>query len=129
MRDVERWIGRSVTIIKSAKYADIDDVFQRTKYMAGIGGARCTTELKKLPRVAWQDPDDIHVFGYTADEAKRADDFEDGFGDNVHSIQVPLLPPLQEQSRPILQSNEFQFLVTTVALLGHRTLSTFGEPP
>lgn len=75
--NVQRWIGRPITVIRSAKYATIDDVFERTKYMAGRYGARCTTELKKLPREAFQHPDDVHVFGYTAEEGKRAADFEE----------------------------------------------------
>lgn len=75
--DVQRWIGRSITLVKSDKYATVDDVFTGRRYMAGIGGAACTTQLKKLPREAFQRPDDVHVFGYTAEERKRADDFED----------------------------------------------------
>lgn len=74
--DVERWIGQRVTLLRSADYADIDDVFQRTRYMAGNDGARCTTELKKLVRQQYQRPGDVHVFGYTADESKRVRDFE-----------------------------------------------------
>ena len=35
--------------------------------MAGIDGAPCTVELKVAPRLAYQRPDDAHVFGYTAD--------------------------------------------------------------
>ena len=34
-REVEAWIGRKVTLIRSDKYAGIDDVFERTRYMAG----------------------------------------------------------------------------------------------
>lgn len=75
--DVQRWIGRPITLTKSDKYTTIDDVFTGRRYMAGIGGAACTTQLKKLPREAFQRPDDVHVFGYTAEERKRADDFED----------------------------------------------------
>lgn len=74
--DVEGWIGRSITVLRSERYANVDDVFERTRYMAGIGGARCTTELKKLVREAYQQPSDVHVFGYTADERSRAEDFE-----------------------------------------------------
>lgn len=76
--DVERWIGRSITVIESDKYETIDDVFERTHYMAGIKGARCTIEMKKLPREAFQQIGDIHIFGYTDDkkEHKRAADFE-----------------------------------------------------
>ena len=76
-RDVERWIGSPIEVIRSPTYTDIDDVFQRTRYMAGIAGARCTTELKKAPRVAYQRASDTHVFGYTVEEKKRAANFED----------------------------------------------------
>jgi hypothetical protein len=76
-RDVEAWIGSPIEVIRSSTYTDIDDVFQRTRYMAGIAGARCTTELKKLPRLAFQKDTDTHVFGYTVEERKRAASFED----------------------------------------------------
>ena len=75
--DCERWFGRTITVIRSEKYATIDDVFERTRYMAGIGGARCTTELKKLPREAFQRETDTHAFGFTSDEQKRATAFEE----------------------------------------------------
>lgn len=74
--DVERWLDVQVKIIGSDKYASVDEVFQRTRYMAGITGARCTTEMKKLPRYAYQRPSDRHVFGLTADEGKRITNFE-----------------------------------------------------
>jgi hypothetical protein len=76
LQDVERWIGKPITQLRSNKYASIDDVFAATRYMSGSKGARCTTELKKLPRVAFQRETDTHIFGYTADEQRRADDFE-----------------------------------------------------
>lgn len=75
--DVERWIGKTITVIKSAKYASVDDVFERRKYMAGVSGAVCTVEMKKVPREVFQRIDDVHIFGYTADEAQRAEAFED----------------------------------------------------
>lgn len=76
--DVERWIGQPITVIRSDKYTDINDVFMKTRYMAGIAGARCTTELKKLPRQAFEQLTDTHIFGYTADasERRRAVQFE-----------------------------------------------------
>jgi hypothetical protein len=75
--DVERWIGRSITVIRSDRYATVDDVFERRRYMAGVAGALCTVEMKKLPREAWQREGDVHIFGYTAEEGKRAADFEE----------------------------------------------------
>jgi hypothetical protein len=76
MHDVEQWIGRKVTIIRSDKYATTAEVFEHTGYMSGIDGARCTTELKKLPRLAHSWPGDIHAFGFTADEKDRVASFE-----------------------------------------------------
>lgn len=71
LRDVEQWTGLSVEIIRSQVFASIDEVFMFTRYMAGIKGARCTVEMKKVPRFDYQQPDDVHIFGLTADEGKR----------------------------------------------------------
>lgn len=74
--DVEKWIGRKVKILKSNKYQDIYDVFDKTGWLVGPGGARCTVELKKSVRHNYQNPDDVHVFGMTTDEVKRIGEFE-----------------------------------------------------
>ena len=52
------------------------EVFEDTQYMSGIGGARCTTELKKIPRLRFAYPEDVHCFGFAADEQKRIEQFE-----------------------------------------------------
>lgn len=67
MADCVKWLGRSVIILRSDEYADTWDVWEKTRWLAGINGARCTTELKVSPRLTFQRPDDTHVFGYTAD--------------------------------------------------------------
>lgn len=74
-KDCERWFGRPIISIASREYADTWDVWEKTRWLAGIEGARCTTELKVRPRLAYQHPDNIHVFGYTADgpDAARAE--------------------------------------------------------
>lgn len=73
--DVEKWIGREIKILRSPEYSDIYDVFKRTRWLVGVGGARCTTELKKKVRKAYQRVDDVHAFGFTADEQHRVDRF------------------------------------------------------
>lgn len=75
--DVERWIGKTITKISSAKYATVDEVFEKTRYMAGPQGARCTLEMKKFPRFDYERPADLHVFGFTANEAKRIREYEE----------------------------------------------------
>ncbi|MBT9176622.1 MAG: hypothetical protein DDT20_00942 [Firmicutes bacterium] len=76
MADVARWLGLEIKTIRSTKYEDIFDVFNKTGWLVGPGGARCTTELKKLPRRAYQREDDLHVFGLCAGEQKRISQFE-----------------------------------------------------
>lgn len=76
MREVEPWIGSRIIQISSKKYASINEVFEKERYMAGPDGARCTVEMKKIPRFAYQDVADIHAFGYTAEEQDRIADFE-----------------------------------------------------
>lgn len=74
--DVEKWIGLPIKVIKSKLYESTDQVFAATNYMSGISGARCTTELKKVPRFTYQWAEDTHVFGMTVNEAKRIESFE-----------------------------------------------------
>jgi hypothetical protein len=75
-KDVEQWIGREVQTIASKKYQTIEEVFEAKKYMSGIAGAVCTGELKRVPRMAFQYAEDVHIFGYTVDEKKRITAFE-----------------------------------------------------
>ena len=68
----EELFGRPIMYLHNDKYDDTWDVFQKTKYLVGPKGARCTTELKKKVRQAFQQDGDLQVFGYTADEEDRA---------------------------------------------------------
>ena len=77
LSDISKWIGKPITILRSKKYKDIFDVFDKTGWLVGVGGARCTTELKKNVRKAYQREGDVHIFGLTADEESRIDRFED----------------------------------------------------
>jgi len=70
-RDCEQWFGRPITVIRNPKYLTIEEVFDDRKYMSGIKGAVCTGQMKKVPRFEFQNPEDVHVFGLTADEPRR----------------------------------------------------------
>lgn len=76
--DCAKWFGQEIVELHSEKYnASVDEVIQKTRYMSGVYGARCTKELKKQVRIDWQRDDDIHVFGMTSDEAHRIDQLQD----------------------------------------------------
>ena len=73
--DVEQWLGVEILVLKSDEYTDPWDVFNKRRFLVGPGGAQCTVVLKKRLRQQYEDPADVQVFGYTAEEEKRADRF------------------------------------------------------
>lgn len=89
--DCEKWFGLQVTRLKSNKFKDTWDVWEKRNYIAGIAGAPCTGELKVTPRLAFQKPDDLHIFGYTADsnDIRRAEAFREHWPDL--QIRTPLI--------------------------------------
>lgn len=91
MDDCSVWFGQNITLLRSEKYVDAWDVWKRTRYLSGVSGARCTGELKVNPRLLFQRPDDIHVFGYTNDpsDVKRADRLRANWPDL--NIETPLI--------------------------------------
>ena len=91
IRDCEQWYGKEITVLKSEKYTDIWDVFNKTKYLAGVKGARCTTELKKVVRRKFEKLDDLQIFGFDISETNRAEKF------CQHNPEVLTWFPLIEQ--------------------------------
>lgn len=90
----EDWYNQEIEVHKSAKYEDIWDVFKRTRYLVGVGGARCTTELKRKVAENLLDwgPDQQHeIFGYTVDEQARVDRFI------AHNTERKIIPLLVEE--------------------------------
>ena len=87
--DCEQAFGWKVERLRSEKYGNTWDVWESRGYLAGIHGAPCTKELKIKPRLEFQRPDDVHVFGFTAEEAGRADALRKGMPDLT--ISTPLI--------------------------------------
>lgn len=74
--DVVRWLRYPVIVLTSQKYSSVDEVFEKERFMSGPKGARCTVEMKKVPRFRFQDAEDLHIFGLAADEQRRIKEFE-----------------------------------------------------
>ncbi len=82
--DCERWFGVPVRVLKNEDYqGSIYGVFTKERYIVGVGGAACTKRLKKWVREKFEQPGDLQVFGYTAEEQGRVDRFLDANG-HVH---------------------------------------------
>lgn len=81
--DLEQWYGVPIVRIKSTEYVDIDAVFEDRKYLAGIHGAPCTGAMKFVPRLNYQLPSDMHLWGYTSDkrDANRFRDMRNNYPD------------------------------------------------
>lgn len=77
LKECEAWYGKNITRIRSEKYKDTWEVYEKTGWLIGVNGARCTTELKKVVRRDFQRPDDVHVWGFTTSEMKRYNAFRD----------------------------------------------------
>lgn len=77
IEDAQRLLCREIEVIRDEKYgASVDEVIERTGYISGPSGARCSLELKKRVRQDFErtlDEPPTYVWGYDADEKRRAD--------------------------------------------------------
>jgi 3'-phosphoadenosine 5'-phosphosulfate sulfotransferase (PAPS reductase)/FAD synthetase len=126
LRDCERWLGAKVIGLKSMKYRDTWDVWEREKYIAGPQGAKCTTELKKRLRQAFEEPWDLQVFGYDADEPHRAEAFRQ------HNPEVLTWFPLVEagltKDACFTELGRAGIRLPEMYLLGYRNNNCIGCP-
>lgn len=124
LADCERWYGQSIERLYSDKYTDTWDVWARTRWLVGPAGARCTTELKKLVRRAFQQDGDTQVFGFTAEEVDRAANFE---ANNPEvSCWFPLIERgLRHDDCEALLSAQ-QIALPAMYLLGYRNNNCIG---
>ena len=66
IQECEEWIGVKVEYRRNQKYKDQFDVIEKTKYVNGVGGARCTKEIKKDVRFKIEKEVDFNgqIFGF-----------------------------------------------------------------
>lgn len=84
LADCERWLGRTITVLRDQKYgASALEVFRRERYIAGRKGAPCSRALKSRLLDTWKQPGDVAVFGFTVEEMDRAADFQERYPGEV----------------------------------------------
>lgn len=87
--DCERWFGCPITNLADKKYnASAIRVFETVGYIKGRTGASCTTRIKRGLLKDFEQPGDILVLGYTAEEQRRLDDWLEAWPDR------PIITPL-----------------------------------
>lgn len=79
LQDVATHLGCRIELAVARSYpsSSAEDVWKHRRYMAGVGGAPCTTQLKKIARQEWEEENNPrqHVFGFTLDERSRYERF------------------------------------------------------
>ena len=89
-KECEAWFGQPIlNLINEEHNGSVYSVIAKTKLTATVHGyAPCTNILKKDLRLSFQQPEDIHVFGYTLEEADRLDRFIDANNVQVWSVLI-----------------------------------------
>ena len=92
--ECERWFGIPILKLRSDEYESCNDVWKKTRYMAGQKGARCSVEMKKAVRHVFEKEwfPDLQAFGYTSEENRRVKNFR------AHNPEVNIITPLIENS-------------------------------
>lgn len=76
LKDCEKWFGKDVTVLRDEKYhADVIEVFRRTRWIKSQRGASCTLRIKRGLLRTFEQPGDVLVLGFTAEEQDRYDDW------------------------------------------------------
>ncbi len=78
LHDCEKWFGQEVERLSSDKYRNIWQVFEQRRYLSGVNGALCTSELKRMVAERYiRHGRDLEVFGYTVEESDRIRRFKE----------------------------------------------------
>lgn len=90
LSDCEEWFGQKVIRISSDKYHDTWDVWEKRRYIAGVHGAPCTSELKRIVAEKYLNHGyDLEILGYTVEEQRRVDLFRENNPErNIQAILV-----------------------------------------
>jgi len=91
LHDCEKLLGRKIKMIQSDKYADVNDVIEKTRYINGAYGAACTKWLKKQVRKDWEKENPgfhTYVWGYDVNEKHRADAVIETLSDYDHEFPL-----------------------------------------
>jgi hypothetical protein len=87
--DCEAWFGQPIVNLRDTKYdASAIKVFETVGYIKGQHGAACTARIKRGLLRTFEQPGDVLVLGFTAEEQHRLDDWRDNWPDR------PILAPL-----------------------------------
>ena len=96
VHDCEKILGKKVTILKSEKYEDVEDVCRKAGLINTPHGAPCTGMLKKQVRKEWEKRfmeehghmNLTYVWGFDHKETKRAENMRTNFFEFDHEFPL-----------------------------------------
>lgn len=129
--DCEKWFGEEIVVLRQAKFSDHLDVIEKTRYINGPTGARCTTELKKKVREAFEKsrPEfDTQVWGFEFDshEQTRARRHMDKHPETKHLF--PLISHEIDKKEALRQLLAAGVEVPAMYRLGYQNANCVGCP-
>lgn len=90
LRDCQEWFGHPIQVLENAQYGgSVVNVMRQRRFINSAKGAPCTLHLKKEPARAFARDGDLNVYGYTAEEEWRVDNWIDA--NNGRLIWAPLV--------------------------------------
>lgn len=126
LADCERWFGVPIVVLKSDTYADTWDVWERERFIMSFRGAPCTGMLKREPAYAFARPDDMLVFGYTAEEEHRAARLRENNFESV--ILTPLIDRGLTKRDCLAMIDRVGIELPAMYLLGYNNNNCIGCP-
>jgi len=105
----EKWYNSNIDTYTSKKYKDQYEVIEKTKYVNGVNGARCTLELKKNVRKTIEKSIDFvgEIFGFefSKKEVNRAIRFSQQYPDSLPRFPLIDAKLTKEMCADILLKN------------------------
>lgn len=126
LADLERWYERPIERLRSDRYTSTWQVWTERRFIVSPQGALCTAELKRKPRFAFERPDDVQVFGYTVEEAHRADRFRQQNPDVT--LSTPLIERGLTKADCLAMIERAGITLPAMYLLGYRNNNCIGCP-
>lgn len=123
----EKLFKKKITVLRSEKFNSIFDVFEARRYLAGVGGAPCTTEMKKLPIREYLGDrlyDEKQVFGYDTGEERRIQRFRNN--NPLVRLHLPLIDRGLSKSDCLAMLLEFNIELPKMYQLGYHNANCIG---
>jgi 3'-phosphoadenosine 5'-phosphosulfate sulfotransferase (PAPS reductase)/FAD synthetase len=124
LADCEKWFNQKINVLKSDKYENIWEVFEKTRFLSSPYGAPCTGAMKKDPCNGIWKMGDVEVFGYTSDEKHRVERWKKNNNERV--IECPLIDKQLDKSDCLGMLERVGIELPTMYKLGFRNNNCIG---